>query len=96
MKISATDIFSAVTSAVTNASTAKASTAQDSTPATTTDTKKNDVSKDAFLRLLVEQMKHQDPLAPQDSSQFLAQLAQFNSLDQLMSINSQLALLLKK
>jgi flagellar basal-body rod modification protein FlgD len=91
MSISAANLFSAVTSAV-----EKASTAKDSTPAPTTDTKKNDVSKDAFLKLLVEQMKHQDPLAPQDSSQFLAQLAQFNSLDQLMSINSQLALLLKK
>jgi flagellar basal-body rod modification protein FlgD len=91
MSISATNLFSAVTSAV-----AKASTANDSTAPTATETKKNDVSKDAFLRLLVEQMKHQDPLAPQDSSQFLAQLAQFNSLDQLMSINSQLALLLKK
>jgi flagellar basal-body rod modification protein FlgD len=92
MSISATNLFNAVTSAV-----AKASTANDSTTSTTTTaTNKNDVSKDAFLRLLVEQMKHQDPLAPQDSSQFLAQLAQFNSLDQLMSINSQLALLLKK
>jgi flagellar basal-body rod modification protein FlgD len=92
MSISATDIFSAVTSAV-----SKASTANDSTTSTTTTaTNKNDVGKDAFLKLLVEQMKHQDPLAPQDSSQFLAQLAQFNSLDQLMSINSQLALLLKK
>jgi flagellar basal-body rod modification protein FlgD len=91
MKISATDIFSAVSTVV-----SKASAANETTTSTTTATNKNDVSKDAFLKLLVEQMKHQDPLAPQDSSQFLAQLAQFNSLDQLMSINSQLALLLKK
>jgi flagellar basal-body rod modification protein FlgD len=53
------------------------------------------VDKNAFLTLLVEQLKHQDPLAPQDSTQFLAQLAQFNSLDQLMSINTQLGILVK-
>lgn len=53
------------------------------------------VDSSAFLTLLVEQLKHQDPMAPQDSTQFLAQLAQFNSLDQLMSINSELGQLVK-
>jgi flagellar basal-body rod modification protein FlgD len=46
--------------------------------------------QDAFLKLLVEQLKHQDPLAPQDGTQFVAQLAQFNSLEQLISINERL------
>ena len=39
-----------------------------------------------FLTLLVAQLKNQDPLAPQDGTQFIAQLAQFNSLDQLIGI----------
>jgi flagellar basal-body rod modification protein FlgD len=53
-------------------------------------------NKDMFLKLLVEQLKNQDPLAPQDSSQFLAQLAQFNSLEQLISINERLGQLTSK
>lgn len=52
------------------------------------------LGQDAFLKLLVEQLKHQDPLAPQDSAQFVAQLAQFNSLEQLISINTRLGQLL--
>jgi flagellar basal-body rod modification protein FlgD len=54
------------------------------------------VGADTFLKLLVEQLKHQDPLAPQDGAQFLAQLAQFNSVEQLMSINDKLGQLLAK
>ena len=53
-------------------------------------TPKKGVDQDTFLKLLVEQLKHQDPLAPQDGTQFIAQLAQFNSLDQLISINQRL------
>jgi flagellar basal-body rod modification protein FlgD len=47
-----------------------------------------------FLKLLIAQMKHQDPLAPQDSTQYIAQLAQFSSLEQLTSINQKLGQLL--
>ena len=39
-------------------------------------------SKDAFLQLLVAQLKNQDPLKPQDGSAFVAQLAQFSTLEQ--------------
>jgi flagellar basal-body rod modification protein FlgD len=52
------------------------------------------LGQDTFLKLLVEQLKHQDPMAPQDSAQFIAQLAQFNSLEQLISINTRLGQLL--
>jgi flagellar basal-body rod modification protein FlgD len=40
------------------------------------------LDKDAFLRLLITQMKYQDPLNPVDDKQFLAQMAQFTALEQ--------------
>lgn len=42
--------------------------------------------RDMFMTLLVAQLKNQDPLEPQDGAAFVAQLAQFNSLDQLVGI----------
>ncbi|MCW5960208.1 MAG: hypothetical protein KIS76_08590 [Pyrinomonadaceae bacterium] len=42
--------------------------------------------RDLFMSLLVAQLKNQDPLQPQDGTEFVAQLAQFNSLDQLVGI----------
>jgi len=42
--------------------------------------------RDLFMSLLVAQLKNQDPLSPQDGTAFVAQLAQFNSLDQLVNI----------
>jgi flagellar basal-body rod modification protein FlgD len=49
------------------------------------------VNESEFLNLLVTQLKHQDPLNPADNQAFLAQLAQFSSLEQLMSINQTLS-----
>lgn len=43
--------------------------------------------KDMFLQLLVTQMQYQDPLDPQDNSEFLSQMAQFTSLEQMQNIN---------
>ncbi len=48
------------------------------------------VGKDDFLKLLVTQLQRQDPLNPQDPTEFTAQLTQFSSLEQLLSVNDQL------
>ncbi len=42
--------------------------------------------KDDFLKLFIAQLKNQDPLSPVDDSQFLAQLAQFSSLEQMSNV----------
>lgn len=46
------------------------------------------VSQDTFLQLMIQQIKHQDPLNPADGTEFLTQLAQFSELEQMMAINS--------
>jgi flagellar basal-body rod modification protein FlgD len=50
--------------------------------------------KDMFLQLLVAQMKYQDPMNPTDSSQFLAQSAQFTSLEKMQLVADQTSMLL--
>ncbi|BAP44145.1 flagellar hook assembly protein FlgD [Pseudomonas sp. LJDD11] len=46
------------------------------------------LGKDAFLQLLVTQMKNQNPLDPQDNTQFVSQLAQFSSLESMQNLTS--------
>jgi flagellar basal-body rod modification protein FlgD len=46
------------------------------------------LGQDAFLRLLTTQLEHQDPLQPKEDGEFLAQLAQFSSLEKLSEISS--------
>ena len=58
----------------------------------TTTVKKNDaLGKDEFLKLLVAQMKHQDPLNPMNGQEMAAQFAQFSSVEQLVNMNDTLA-----
>ena len=48
----------------------------------------NQLNQDTFLKLLVAQMKYQDPLAPTDSTQFLTQTAQFTTVSTLQQIEA--------
>ena len=45
--------------------------------------------KDMFLKLLVAQMKYQDPMNPTDSSEFLSQSAQFTALEKMSTTAEQ-------
>ena len=53
----------------------------------TRETKGDSLGKSDFLLLLVTQFKYQDPLNPMDDKEFVAQLSQFSSLEQLMNLN---------
>ncbi|MBF0440713.1 MAG: hypothetical protein HQK54_02300, partial [Oligoflexales bacterium] len=57
-------------------------------------TPKSDLDKDDFLKLFIAQLQHQDPLNPDDGAEMAAKLAQFNSLEQMMNVNTTLKKLL--
>ncbi len=46
------------------------------------------LGKNSFLQLMVSEMQNQNPLQPQDSNQFLNQLAQFTTMEQMMNIEA--------
>lgn len=48
---------------------------------------KSSLGQQEFLQLLVAQMRNQDPVNPMDGAEFASQLAQFNSVEQLISVN---------
>jgi flagellar basal-body rod modification protein FlgD len=50
----------------------------------------SELGKDTFLKLLVAQIRHQDPLNPADGLQFVTQLAQFSELEQLIQMRQDL------
>lgn len=49
--------------------------------------KRQELDKDAFLRLLTTQLQYQDPLKPMDNQEFMAQMAQFSALEQMQNLN---------
>ncbi|MGE5507376.1 MAG: flagellar hook capping FlgD N-terminal domain-containing protein [Chitinophagales bacterium] len=51
----------------------------------------NAMGKDEFLQLLMAQMRNQDPMTPMDNTQFVAQMAQFSSLEQMTTLNATLS-----
>lgn len=52
--------------------------------------KEDPLGRDAFLTMLVAQLKHQDPLNPMEGADFSAQLAQFSTLEQMFKVNDNL------
>src|SRR3954451_8181951 len=63
-------------------------------PATTSADRSDQMGKDTFLKLLVAQMRYQDPSNPTSSSEFMAQTATFTQVEKLEEIASQNAQLL--
>jgi flagellar basal-body rod modification protein FlgD len=61
--------------------------ATDSTSGSFSSAATKSLDKNAFMKLLVSQLEHQDPLSPVANEDFVAQLATFSSLEQLEGLN---------
>lgn len=55
----------------------------------------NELGKDAFLQILISQLQNQDPTQPMDDKEFIAQMAQFSSLEQMQNMTTAMKSLLE-
>ncbi|MDM5246941.1 flagellar hook assembly protein FlgD [Lysinibacillus sp. G4S2] len=60
----------------------------------TKQTGNSELGKDAFLQLLITQLQHQDPTNPMDDREFISQMAQFSSLEQMQNMTKAMEALL--
>ncbi len=60
----------------------------------TKQTGNSELGKDAFLKLLITQLQHQDPTNPMDDREFISQMAQFSSLEQMQNMTKTMESLL--
>ena len=74
-----TEYYSAASSLLSGASTQQA--------ASNEVTHKSSMDQDTFMKILIAQLTHQDPMNPMDDKEMTSQLAQFSSLEQLTNIN---------
>jgi flagellar basal-body rod modification protein FlgD len=79
--------------AVSNVQTTATST---TTSTAATDTKEATLNYDSFLKLLVAQMKNQDPTDPMDASEQMSQLASFSTVEQAIKTNKHLESLIQE
>jgi flagellar basal-body rod modification protein FlgD len=56
----------------------------------TSPTDRSRLGKDDFLKLLATQLQHQDPLSPMDNMQFMSQMAQFSTLEQITNLETEM------
>jgi len=56
----------------------------------TTSAATKELGKDQFLKILITQLQNQDPMQPMEDKEFIAQMAQFSSVEQLVNISTQL------
>ncbi len=68
---------------------------QKNAPANASRNSAGNVDYQSFLKLLVAEMKNQDPTKPMDSTQYVAQLAQFSQVEQSIQVNTKLNQLLQ-
>jgi flagellar basal-body rod modification protein FlgD len=73
-----------------NTTTTTSTTGTGSTGASTPTNANASLGKDDFLKLLVAQLQHQDPMSPMDDKDFMGQMAQFSSLEQITNMSTAL------
>jgi flagellar basal-body rod modification protein FlgD len=53
----------------------------------------NELGKDQFLHILITQLRNQDPMQPMQDREFIAQMAQFSAVEQIMNMGKELSML---